>query len=287
MDGRKRGLVGAVGVAAVIALMGAVAWACTPLASLKATPANGVAGTKVTLTGSSFDSKGGPIKVWWDGAGRQALGNATVTGTGSFSFIFEVPAGATGGSHIVTATQNGADGKPIPTSPVNMMFRVDGAAAAVAPSNLQGTDTDPAVNEPATALVPDAAPAASAAPAPAPAPARAASTPRVRTAAPATRTAPAAAPAQAAAPTPAPAPAAVEASPAPVVTPAAPTPTPQAAPATAPARRSVMVSMASDSDGSPVLAIALVGIGLALALGASAVVLAGRRDRKAPATAKR
>lgn len=283
MNGRKRGLVGAVGVVAVIALMGAVAWACTPLASLRATPANGVAGTKVTLTGSSFDSKGGPIKVWWDGAGRQALGTATVTGTGSFSFLFEVPAGATGGSHIVTATQNGADGKPIPTSPVNMMFRVDGAAAAAAPSNFQGTDTDPAVNEPATALVPDAAPAASATPSPAPA--AAASTPRVRTAAPATRTAPAAAPAQAAAPAPAPAP--VEASPAPAVTPVAPTPTPEAAPATAPARRSVMVSMASDSDGSPVLAIALVGIGLALALGASAVVLAGRRDRKAPATAKR
>jgi hypothetical protein len=48
-----------------------------------------------------------------------------------------------------------------------------------------------------------------------------------------------------------------------------------------------MVSMASDSDGSPALAIALVGVGLLLALGASAVVLAGRRDRKAPAKASR
>jgi len=48
-----------------------------------------------------------------------------------------------------------------------------------------------------------------------------------------------------------------------------------------------MVSMSGGDDGSPVLTIALVGIGLVLALGASALVLAGRRDRKAPASARR
>ncbi|MGQ0521922.1 MAG: hypothetical protein ACT4PX_12350, partial [Actinomycetota bacterium] len=69
-------------------------------------------------------------------------------------------------------------------------------------------------------------------------------------------------------------------------------PAPVAAPASdttpVPARRSVMVSMSGDSsDGSPALAIALVGMGLLLALGASAVVLAGRRERRAPAGARR
>jgi len=48
-----------------------------------------------------------------------------------------------------------------------------------------------------------------------------------------------------------------------------------------------MVSMSNESDGSPALAIALVGIGLVLALGASAVVLAGRREGKAPARVRR
>jgi hypothetical protein len=48
-----------------------------------------------------------------------------------------------------------------------------------------------------------------------------------------------------------------------------------------------MVSMADDGDGSPWLAIALVGLGLVLSLGATALVLAGRRERKAPAAARR
>lgn len=284
MDGRKRGLVGAVCVAAVCALMGAAAWACTPLASIRATPPNGAVGTTVTVTGSSFDAAGQPISLFWDGARGQLL--KTVPGAASFTTTIQVPAGAAGGSHVVTATQRGADGNPIPTSPVNMMFRVDGAPVAVAPSNVQGSDTENGVNEPVAAPLPAAAPAESATPAPA------ADAPRVRpapvrTVAPARSAAPAAPAAAAPAPAPAAAPApAPVAEPAPVAAPA-PAAEPQAAPATAPARRSVMVSMASESDGSPVLAIALVGVGLALALGASALVLAGRRDRKAPATAKR
>jgi len=48
-----------------------------------------------------------------------------------------------------------------------------------------------------------------------------------------------------------------------------------------------MVSMAGDGGGSSTLAIALVGVGLVLALGATAIVVAGRRDRKDPAVARR
>jgi len=277
MDGRKRGLVGAVAAGAVCLMLGAVAWACTPLASIRTTAASAAPGATIPLTGSGFDAGGQPIAIHWDGAQGPVL--KTVPPSASISTTIQIPANAYGGSHIVTATQLTADGKPIPTSPVNMMFKVDASGGPAVATSVQGTENESGVLEPATAAAPvaeaapAAAPAASATPAPAPAP-------RVRPA-PARTVAPAPAAAPAAA-----APAPVE--PAPVAEAApAPAAAPDAAPATAPARRSVMVAMASDDNGSPVLAIALVGIGLALALGASAVVLAGRRDRKAPAAAKR
>ena len=267
-------------MAAVLALMGAVAWACTPLASIRATPAQGAPGTNVALTGSSFDPKAGSVRIFWGGASGRLLTTAPVNASGAFSANIVVPSDAYSGSQIITAVPaNGSAG------PTNLMFKVENAPAApAAPAVTQGQEQTGTITEPVTAEAPAAAPAQSTQ---TPAPATPAA-PRVR---PATRTAPAATPvaaAPAAPVAPAPAPAATPA-PEAVATPApaVATPAPEAAPVTEPARRSVMVSMASESDGSPVLAIALVGVGLALALGASAVVLAGRRERKAPATAKR
>ena len=281
MDGRKRGLVGAVSAGAVCLMLGAVAWACTPLASLRTTAVSAAPGGTIPITGSGYDAGGQPIAIHWGGAQGPIV--KTLPPSARINTTIQVPANADGGSHIVTATQLTADGKPIPTSPVNMLIKVDGPGGPAAATSVQGTDTESGILEPATAAAPvaeaapAAAPAASATPAPAPAP-------RVRPA-----------PARTVAPAPAAAPAAVAPAPAPVAAPApveapaaapAAAAVPEAAPATAPARRSVMVAMASDDNGSPVLAIALVGVGLALALGATALVL-GRRDRKAPATAKR
>ena len=262
---------------AVLALVGAAAWACTPQASIKTSVASGTPGTNITVTGSTFDATGQPVKVWWGGAGKQLVATANVTASRGFTATFAVP-NVAGGVHIVAATQIDASGQPIAGSPVNTTFRVDAPTAATPVTDLQGTP-DNSVVEPAAAPVavaePTPAPAAEPTPAPATRPA-----PRVRVAPaqPSATATPAPAPAPAAA---APAPA-TEAAPAPAVTPAAP----EVAPA-APARRSVMVSMADDSDGSPALAIALVGVGLVLALGATALVLAGRRDSKAPAKARR
>lgn len=268
--------------AMAVALLAGIAFACVPQAGLKVSPGTGGVGTKITITGSSFDSSGSPVTLYWDGASSGTRIGAFAVKDRAFTATFEVPATAAGGAHIISATQNDANGNPIAASPVNASFVVTGAApAAAAPANLQG-EPDQSVVEPARA----AAPAAQPAPAPAAAPA-----PRVRPAPAQTAVrspAPAAAPSAAAAPaavaTPAPA---VEATPAPVAAPAPAAPAPAAAPATAPPRRSAMVSMAGGSDGSPALAIALVGIGLVLALGASALVLAGRREAKAPAQARR
>ena len=292
MDGRKArlsGVLGAVGVLAAVTVLGTASWACTPLATIKTSAPGGPVGSTITVTGSTFDAAGQPVKVWWGGASGIQVATANVTSARTFTATFAVPNAGTG-TKIVSATQNDASGNAIAGSPVNTLFKVDGPTAPAAASNLQA-DPDNAVTEPAAAAAPapEAAPAPAAAPA---APARAATAPRVRVApaastraaAPAAAAAPATAAAPAAAPAPAavPAPAAESATPAPAASPA-----PASAPATAPARRSVMVAMSDDSSGSPALAIALVGIGLVLALGASAVVLASRREAKAPVKAPR
>ncbi|MGQ0521083.1 MAG: hypothetical protein ACT4PX_08040 [Actinomycetota bacterium] len=270
-------MLGGLAALAAVALIGGAAFACVPQAGIKVSPGTGTVGTKITITGSSFDAAGSPVTVYWNwgSAERVRIGDFAVAKDRTFSATFEVPAASSGGTKILGATQNDANGNPIASSPVNATFTVTGVPAAQpAASNFQ-SEPEQSVVEPAPV------PAETVTPAPAPA---AAAAPRVRvaparTAAPA----PAAAPAAAAAPAVTPEPAAT---PAPVASPA-PAPAPEPAPATAPARRSVMVSMASDSDGSPALAIALVGVGLLLALGASALVLAGRRDSKAPAKARR
>ena len=284
----KLGGLVAVPVTAALLAFAAVAFACTPQATITLSPTSGAAGTSVTVTGKSF-TEGTAVRVFWGGISGQQVGSAT-TKNNAISVTFKVPADASNGYTIVSANQTGSDGVAL-GSPANALFNVNtpGGVAPVPPSNMQDQPTS-ADGAAALAAAPSAASAPAVAPAPAAAPAQTASpartaAPRVRTAAPAPSTAPAAAAAPApAAPQPAVAP---EATPAPAVTPAPVAPAPEVAPATAPARRSVMVSMASDDNGSPALAIALVGVGLVLALGASAVVLAGRRDRKAPAKASR
>lgn len=283
---RRLALFGVPAAAAVIGLA-AVAFACVPQGRITLNPTSGAVGTNVTVTGANFTT-GSAVKVFWGSPSQgHLLGTATATQTRAFTVTFAVP-NSPNGQAIVSATQTDANGNAI-GSPANALFRVDtpgGATTAPAPNaQREPQEADGAAGlapadepAPASAAAPTPAPAAAPAPAPAPAPrVRIAPTSPVRAPAPA----PAPAPAAAAAPAPVEAPAPV-AAPAPAVTPA-----PDSAPATTPARRSVMVSMAGDSDGSPALAIALVGVGLLLALGASAVVLAGRREGKAPAKAPR
>lgn len=281
----------AVPLTAALLAFAAVAFACVPQASIKLSTSAGPVGTTINVTGSSF-TEGAAVSVYWGGISGRLMGSTTALPGGTIPTVsFKVPEGSPNGYTTVAAKQV-KDGAAI-GSPANVLFNVNtpGGPVPVTPSNVQD---DPASVDGAAALAPAPAaqPVAAAAPAPAPAAAPVA-TPRVRTATPARSTAAARTPAPAAAAPVAPAPVAspeptVEATPSPVATPApVVTPTPEAAPATSPARRSVMVSMASNDNGSPALAIALVGIGLVLALGASAVVLAGRRDRKAPAKANR
>ena len=277
----------AFGALAVPLVAASIAYACGALASLSVNTQSADSGTTVTGMGRNFSNAHGgapsaePVVLHFNTRTGPVLWSGRPDASGSVEFSFQVPRVAAG-SYTVIATQNNADGVAVGGTPARASLTVAGpvseaiAAEAAAPA-------EPAAAAPAAAP----APAAVATPAPAAAPA----TPRVRVAAPArtVAAAPAAAPAVAAAPAPVAAPApAVEATPAPVAAPApVVAPAPEVAPAAAPARRSVMVSMSGGSDGSPALAIALVGVGLVLALGASALVLAGRRDSKAPARVRR
>lgn len=278
----------AFGVVAVPLVAASIAYACSALASLSVDIQSADSGVTVNGVGRNFSNAHGgapssePVVLHLNSRTGAVLWSGRPDANGNVEFSFQVPRVASG-SYALIATQNNADGVPVSGTPARAAFTVAGpisdaiAAAEAAPA------AEPVAAAPAVAPAPAPAPAPAAAPAVTRAPAVA---PRVRVApaAPAVAPAPAAAaPAPAVA---APAPA-VEATPAPVAAPApAVTPAPEAAPA-APARRSVMVSMSGSSDGSPALAIALVGIGLVLALGASALVLAGRRDSKVPAKARR
>ena len=264
----------ALGAIAVPVLIASFAYACTSLATLQVSQSSATAGTVVNGTGARFAPHGAdapatePVVLHWNSRSGPVLWTGRPDALGSISFAFTVP-DAEPGAYTLIATQNNATGGAASGTPARVSFTVSPSPAAAEPLA--------AVPAEETAA---AAPATAAAPAPA-SPVR--TTPRVRVAtpAPAATPTPAVAPAPAAAPAPAPAVETPAAAPAPV------TPAPEAAPATAPAKRSVMVSMSGGDDGSPVLAIALVGIGLVLALGATALVLAGRRDRKAPAKARR
>ena len=280
----------AFGVVAVPLVAASIAYACSALASLSVNTQSADSGATVTGVGRNFSNAHGgapsaePVVLHFNTRSGPVLWSGRPDANGNVDFSFQVPRTAAG-SYALIATQNNADGVPVSGTPARATFTVAGPVSEAIAAEAAAPAAEPVAAAPAAAP----APAAVAAPAPAAAPARTVAAPRVRVApaAPAAVAAPVAAPAPVAVAAPAPA---VAATPAPVAAPApAVTPAPEAAPAApaAPARRSVMVSMSGGSDGSPALAIALVGVGLVLALGASALVLAGRRDSKAPAKARR
>lgn len=221
------------GIGLTIALFGAVAWACVPTARITLAPKSGGVGTDITMTGSNFSTDATVVKVWWGGVGKQLLTTTNVASDRTIKVSFKVPDVA-GGTHVVSATQHGADGVSI-GNPSNATFRVNAPGSTAQPSNLQGSAQEA---DGAAALQPGTV--ATAEPAPAPATATAAASPAPATQA---RTAPAPArtPQRAAAPAPQPAPAtaaqpaapAEAATPAPAVetpAPAVETPAPAAEP---------------------------------------------------------
>ena len=93
----RRLSVGGSGVIAAVLVASAVAWACTPSASVAycAGTTEGVAGTRVTLCGQAFQS-GRQVQVHWGATTGPVLAATTVTG-GSFQLPVRVPVNAAAG----------------------------------------------------------------------------------------------------------------------------------------------------------------------------------------------
>ncbi|HET7487447.1 MAG TPA: hypothetical protein VFJ85_05915 [Acidimicrobiales bacterium] len=286
---RKRVLFGsAVGALTLPLLIASLAYACTSLATLSVHPASAMPGAVVNGTGKNFAPHGSdapstePVELHFNSRTGPLLWSGRPDAAGNIAFTFTVPDASPGAYTLIATQVNSLTGAATSGTPARVSFTVE------APATAAGSALPVASDEPAATPAP--APAAAAAPAATPAPVHAtatASAPRVRVA-PKASAAPA--PSQAAAPVaaavvpPAP-PTPTQQNSAPVATPVPPAPAPApVTPATTPARRTVV---ASGSGGSSAVPFVLIGVGLVLALGATALVLAGRRSRKAPARAER
>ena len=155
---RSKLLLGA-GVMSVLALVvGGVAMACVPSASIRVSPPSGPAGQQITVTGSTFDPAGSTVNIYWDGTrGTLITSSVRVGPDRTFTYSFPVPNGAGGGTHVVSATQRDSSGQSY--NPVNATYTVTGARPTAPASNLQGPARNQQVATPAPAPQQQAAPA--------------------------------------------------------------------------------------------------------------------------------
>lgn len=272
-------VIGAVVAAPLIAA--SIAYACTALATLALNPGQADAGQGVNGTGRGFSNatRGAaspePVIVRFNTRSGQELWRGRPDAGGNVAFSFIVPGNVAPGSYTLIATQNTADGQPVPGTPARASLNVSGprasanAAPVAAPDRSDQAPAPQVVAQPAGragASAPAVAPGASTAPDAATA-----------VAAPgADASAPGAASGVAAAPAGAPAAAADNAR--------AASPSASGAPPAAEQRRAMI---GTPSEGLTLLPLALVAAGVILTLAATGMVLARRREEKALAWTRR
>lgn len=124
----------AVGV--FLLLGGATAWACAPTTTARARPAQGAAGSTVTVAGTGFAAADGPVSIYWGGRSGVLLATATVDTAGNFSQVVAIPESAPG-SYFLQAVQG-------PSRSANFPFEVMGASAPTpTPTPDPGTNPEP------------------------------------------------------------------------------------------------------------------------------------------------
>lgn len=166
----------AAGALAAAAFIGGAAWACVPGAGITLDPTTGGPGANVKVTGSTFDTQGSLVNIYWDGTSGSLVGQAQVQADRSFNFTFALPANASTGNHVVSATQLDRNG--LSYNPVNQYLRVTNGTAPVTRTAPQGTAQQEQADGATTpAPVAQSAPAAQAAPRAAAVPAQAAAQP--------------------------------------------------------------------------------------------------------------
>lgn len=131
-------------MAAILMGVGAVAYACTAIATLTVSTTSGLPGSMVDLTGKGF-KLGVPVTVNMYDATSAATGpvlaQAIPEAGGKFAVSVQVPASAAG-TQVISASQAAADGTPISRMAAGAVFQVLDAspppAAADAKSSLTG-----------------------------------------------------------------------------------------------------------------------------------------------------
>lgn len=108
---RKRLILVLFGALGLVVATSALAWACTGRANIRLDPANGDAGSSVTVHGNEFLR--GEVDIYWDSvSASRYLGTAEATGgsrTAEFTKTVSVPENAGGGDHTVVARTSEPD----------------------------------------------------------------------------------------------------------------------------------------------------------------------------------
>jgi len=122
-----------VAVGAIVAGIGATAFACANLATLSLSTPNGRPGTTVTFTGAGFaypragsNQAPTPVVVRWRDKDGPILAEVTPNRFGSISATFTVPE-ATPGTYVLVATQKDARGVDAYGTPARASYQILGA----------------------------------------------------------------------------------------------------------------------------------------------------------------
>ncbi|MGH9279929.1 MAG: hypothetical protein ACRD12_17750, partial [Acidimicrobiales bacterium] len=136
---RKIGLLGAL-AAAVVVVTGAMAYACTNLATLNLSSATGKPGDSIIVTGSSFRMPANVttgVQIRWNGVDGPVLAEATPDKAGTFSTTMTVPE-AQPDVYVIVATLRDARGADTSGTPARAQFQVVGGAGKPIPAASAG-----------------------------------------------------------------------------------------------------------------------------------------------------
>lgn len=144
-----------------ILLIGAMtAFACTNLATLNLSTAQGEAGSTVDVTGSAFrtEARGGlDVEIRWDGVDGPVLATAQPDATGNIATSVRIPADAQPGYHVLVGTQmtESEDGELSPAygTPARSSFLIGTSSPPEAVAPATGPASGIAADAPGTGLI--------------------------------------------------------------------------------------------------------------------------------------
>jgi hypothetical protein len=127
-NSRRLGMVGLASAACVV-IVAAAAWACIPVATLNASPAQVRAGEQVTLTGAEYGAKS-PVVIHFNALDGPVLASITPDKDGFIRGTVGIPADVGPGNYVLVATQEAVRGETTWGVPSRTLVSVVGDAGA-------------------------------------------------------------------------------------------------------------------------------------------------------------